>query len=82
MGLSGCNTQTSNLDSLVYHWNEFKIIPMGGNIQLIFYRSKKETEVLMKVLLNEREVTLPIESETAPYYKWSEVKRYYEELMR
>jgi hypothetical protein len=36
----------------------------------------------MKVLLNEREVTLPIESETAPYYKWSEVKRYYEELMR
>lgn len=82
MGLSGCNTQTTNLDSLVYHWNEFKIIPMGGNIQLVFYRSKKETEVLLKVLLNEREVTLPIESKTAPYYKWSEVKRYYKELMR
>ena len=31
----------------------------------------------MKVLLNENEATLPIKSDTAPYYKWSEVRDYY-----
>ena len=51
---------------------------MGANIQLVFYRRNTgNKDVLVKVLLNENEATLPIKSNTAPYYKWSEVRQYY-----
>jgi hypothetical protein len=33
--------------------------------------------VLVKVLLNEQEATLPIKSDIAPYYRWSDVRQYY-----
>ncbi len=35
--------------------------PMGANLQLIFYRDKKN-DILVKFLLNECEVTLPLKS--------------------
>jgi hypothetical protein len=33
--------------------------------------------VLVKVLLNERETTLPVATAAAPYYKWSDLRDYY-----
>lgn len=58
------------------------IIPMGANLQMVFYRNDKGS-VLVKVLHNEREVLLPVESSTAPYYDWSAVKRFYDnEIVR
>jgi hypothetical protein len=47
---------------------------MASNIQFIFYRSKKSDDVLVRILHNENDVTLPIESATAPFYKWEDVK--------
>ena len=45
---------------------------------MVFYRRNVgDKDVLVKVLLNENEATLPIKSNTAPYYKWSEVRQYY-----
>ena len=63
-------------------WIDYRAIPMGGNIQLVFYRSNaQDDDVLVKVLLNENEATLPVKTKTAPYYKWSDVRKYYlEEL--
>lgn len=59
-------------------WQADKIIPMGANIQWIFYKSEKENQpVLVKVLLNEREVHLPIKSVQYPYYRWSDIKQFY-----
>lgn len=61
-------------------WHDYKAIPMGANIQLVFYRpegSLNPDDVLVKVLLNEEEVRLPIESEMAPYYNWNKLKNYY-----
>jgi hypothetical protein len=49
---------------------------MGANVQLIFFRNRKG-DVLVKVLHNEEEVGLPIPSETAPYYKWDDVKAFW-----
>ena len=57
-------------------WNDFRITPMAGNIQLIFYRNAKG-RVLVKFLLNEREVTVPVAGDTAPYYDWKAVRKYY-----
>ena len=47
------------------------LMPMGANLQLVLYRNKAG-EVLVRSLLNEKDVTLPIECETAPFYPWGE----------
>ena len=59
-------------------WANYKIFPMGANIQFIFYRKDEhDKDVLVKVLLNEDEATLPLKSQTAPYYRWSDVRDFY-----
>ena len=79
MGLNGADLVTDDYDHLDQKgWVNYRIFPMGANIQLVFYRRNAgDNDVLVKVLLNENEATLPIKSDTAPYYKWSEVRDYY-----
>ena len=50
-------------------------MPMGGSLQLIFFRSRRDPEILVKVLWNEAEASLPIPG--GPYYRWSDVKAWY-----
>lgn len=60
------------------HWYNYKIFPMGCNIQFIFYRSSpNDKDVWVKVLLNEEEATLPINPVSGPYYRWEDVRQYY-----
>lgn len=79
MGLNGYDLVTDDYAHLDQKgWVNYRIFPMGANIQLVFYRHNTgNKDVLVKVLLNENEATLPIKSNTAPYYKWSEVRDYY-----
>lgn len=79
MELNDFGLQESNLEKLEGKgWLDYKIFPMGANIQLIFYRHDySDKDVLVKVLLNENEARLPIKSNIEPYYKWSEVRNYY-----
>ena len=63
-----------DIDKLAEQWRSYKFITMASNIQFIFYRSKKSDDVLVRILHNENDVTLPIESATAPFYKWEDVK--------
>ncbi len=62
-------------------WNNYQIYPMGCNVQFVFYKPKKQapnaSNVLVKVLLNEDEATLPVSTEQAPYYHWNDVRSYY-----
>lgn len=59
-------------------WYNYRIFPMGCNIQFIFYRKDaKDKDVWVKVLLNEEEATLPITPVQGPYYRWSDVRKYY-----
>ena len=45
---------------------------------MIFYRPKKgKGDILVKVLLNENETTLPLKPVAGPYYKWSDFREYY-----
>ena len=83
--LGNCGVQVENLDELDQYWQNYKIFPMGCNIQLIFYRPKKAArsaikgngDILVKALLNEREVTLPIQTDQYPYYNWQTLRQYY-----
>ena len=58
-------------------WN----MPMGGSLQLIFYRSRKSPEILVKALWHEPEAVLPFAAAPGPYYRWSDFKAYYESAM-
>ena len=50
---------------------------MAANLQFVFYRSgPQDSDVLLKVLLNEQEATLPIATDCAPYYHWSDFRSY------
>ena len=79
MDLDGYGLHTANLDSLEdYGWINYRIAPLGGSIEMIHYRTdRNDPDVLVKVLLNGNEATLPIETDCAPYYHWQDVKRYY-----
>ena len=50
--------------------------PFAGNLQMIFYRSRKAgSPVLVKFLLNENEVAIKgLEPVQGPYYSWDAVK--------
>lgn len=59
-------------------WFSFWQIPMGTNCQMVYYKNKKG-EVITKILYNEKEVTIPgLQSDIAPYYKWDDLKAYFE----
>lgn len=61
-------------------WHDYLMVPMAANIQMIFYRrpgSRDMEDVLVKVLLNEREVRLPVGHVSGPYYNWQLLRNYY-----
>ena len=79
LDINGYDIATDDLDSLdLKGWADFNISPMGANIQIIFYReSPEDDDVLLKVLLNEREGSLPLPADNAPYYRWKDFRKYY-----
>lgn len=79
LGINGYDLSTACLDSLESKgWINYKVFPMGANVQLVFYRrSATDGKVLLKVLLNENEARLPLPSDLAPYYRWNDFKEYY-----
>ena len=76
--LGQCGAQVENLDTLDRVWRNYRIFPMACNIQLVFYRPKKGNgDILVKALLNEREMTLPAKPVSGPYYRWEDLRQYY-----
>ena len=74
MQVEGCARRETNPDRYYLAWQDFRVSPMAANLQLIFYRNGKG-DVLVKLLHNEEEATLPLVSINGPYYDWKEVKR-------
>jgi len=83
INVNGYGTPYSDFEKLVDGgWIDYRVFPMAANLQLIFYRKNaKDKDVLVKILLNENEATLPIKSEVAPYYHWNDVRRYFMEIL-
>jgi hypothetical protein len=88
--LDNCGMAVENLDELDTYWRNYRIFPMGCNIQLVFYRPKVKKskgtdykspttgdDILVKALLNERETYLPAQTDNWPYYKWKDLRQYY-----
>jgi hypothetical protein len=84
MELGGMGCSIDNLEELDTYFRSYMAIPTACNMQLIFYRPKKgkQGDILVKALLNENEVTMPVETSMFPYYKWTDVRDYYLEKLK
>ena len=76
MGLNGADYRTTDLETLDKHWVSYRIFPMACNVQLVYYRNAAG-DVLVLPLLNERAATLPIATDCAPFYRWSDMRDYF-----
>lgn len=54
-------------------YSNFKISPMASNLQIVFFKNKKR-DVLVKFMLNEREMSIPLSTDIFPFYHWTDVK--------
>lgn len=75
MGIEGTDVQVSVPDSVSKYWKDYEIAPMAANVQWIFYHDKAR-EIWVKILLNEKEITLPVSTSRFPYYRWEIVCMY------
>jgi len=77
MGLNNMDYETTQLETLAEHWRSYEVFPMAANIQMVYYRKPGSDDILVKILLNEHEATLPIATDVAPYYHWTDVRKHF-----
>ena len=81
--LGNCGLVTDDLENLDATWRNYNIFPMACNIQLVFYRPVSgKGDILVKALLNEREISLPAKTDQYPYYKWKDLRKHYLERLQ
>lgn len=78
LGLNGFDQQVYDLEDLESRgWINYKVFPMAANLQIVFYRKNpKDDDILIKILLNEDEVALPLLTDCAPYYHWKDFREF------
>lgn len=78
LNLADYGREITSLDSLAEQWRAYEVFPMACNIQMVFYRPEKSPEadeVLVKILLNEREMPVKgLDPVTGPYYSWKALR--------
>lgn len=76
MQLDDVGYVSDDLNTLHEHWRDYEYIPMAANIQVVVYRNndKSADGCLIKVLYNEHEARLPLNTDNFPYYKWNDVR--------
>ena len=72
---NGCGRAATTLEESLDIFPSY-YLPMGANLQIIFYK-KSGKDILVKVLMNEQEATLPLEPVRGPYYRWDDFKAHY-----
>ncbi|MBR1575996.1 MAG: histidine-type phosphatase [Bacteroidales bacterium] len=77
LGLDGCLGEAQGPETCADVFATYRICPMCANIQLVFFKNRVG-DVLVKFLLNENEVGIPLESDLYPYYRWEAVRSYYQ----
>lgn len=75
IGMEGMHEKLS-FDQANARWGAADFICMGSNIQFIFYRNRKGN-VLVKILYNEKETSIPaLEASCGPFYRWEDLRNY------
>lgn len=75
LGLEGASDRMT-LQEAQARWVATRYVPFAGNLQLIFYRNRKN-DILVKFLMNEKETLVPaLTPVQGPYYRWDDVKEF------
>ena len=82
LGLKEAIHATDDMENLHNTFALFRLIPMAGNVQWVFYRKQGNDDVLVKFLLNENETSIPIQTDCYPYYHWNDVEHHYRTMLR
>jgi len=76
MELEGCAAREDDIHKVDQVWHNYQVSPMGANIQLIFYRNKTG-HIIVKILHNENETSIPVKTDIYPYYHWDDVRAFW-----
>lgn len=83
MSLTGCDAVIEKPEDFYKGWNDWRVTPMAANIQLVFFRNEKQPDkILVKILHNEKETRIPVETNMWPYYDWSDVRTYFKSRIK
>lgn len=77
MEVNRLDMQSADMNEICNHWQNFKITPMAANVAMILYRKAGSDDVLVRITLNEEDVTIPVKTDCYPFYHWKDVKAYY-----
>ena len=74
LGVNGMDARVEDPLEVEKVWRNYHV-PMACNLQLVFFRSKRNPDILFQLLLNGREATLPLPM-AAPgsFYRWEDFK--------
>lgn len=75
MGLPGWDAVESDPSKFKDIWH-IEGITMASNIQMVFYKNSKG-EVIFKMMFNEEDMELPLESVQGRFYRWEDFKTRY-----
>ncbi|MBQ9185311.1 MAG: histidine-type phosphatase [Bacteroidales bacterium] len=82
LGFPEATGATDDMENLHEHFSIFRLIPMGANVQMVFYRKAKSKDILVKFLMNENETSIPVKTDCYPFYHWRDVASYYRKLIK
>ena len=81
LGVQEAMGGTDDMEDLHNHFSIFRLIPMAGNVQLVFFRKQGSDDILVKFLMNENETSVPITTDCYPFYHWRDVRTYYRNML-
>ncbi len=86
MQLEGCHSDIERPEELDSEYADFFVSPMGSNLQMVFYRNEEKAgtadEILVRIYLNENDISLPVAHATGKFYRWSELRRFLCDMAR
>ena len=77
MKLDGYCGEESNPNKVEEAWANFKVTPMASNLQIVFFRPLNgEGDVLVKFMMSEHDVELPIQAVAPYFYTWTDARSF------
>ena len=76
MNVNGMGAVIENPYEVEQVWQSYNI-PMACNFQLIFFKSKKNPDILIQPLLNGFPAKLPFPEAAPGFYRWQDFKAFY-----
>ena len=82
MDIEGSCESVEDPDHPERSWDLRNTCPMCANIQLVFFKKRGSKDILVKVLLNERESRIVgVDTDKWPFYHWSDLRAHYMESL-